>query len=288
MRLISNSEVSSFLQCTRKYYYEYVLDLEPKTYGEAITKGILIHSCLEGYYAAKQQGLDEAACREEAIEPLIYAMMQPAGDIAELGGIRTLIEGYFDFWAEDNDRYKVESVETKYALPLSKDYALVGTLDLLLKDTWNNNFIAVDHKSTYNFWTDDQATISGQFIKYLIILRALDYDVDTVMINQIRTRPVKNGDLYQRAWVKPSTQRINAVLRQHIMAAEKIMEYRNAGATKEDTIPIYDKYQCSNCPFLSLCNSDSEGLDTTFQIKQEFQTRKSYGYNKESEVTTSV
>jgi hypothetical protein len=283
MRLISNSEVASWLQCTRKYYYEYVLNLEPKQFSEVINKGILIHSVLEGYYAGKAQGLNEADCRNEAMEPLIFAGMQGA-DMKDITDIRALVDGYFDkYCVEDNDRYEVVSIETKYALPLSDDYSLVGTLDLLLKDKWDNRLVAVDHKSTYNFWTDDQAGISGQFVKYIAILRGLGMDVKQLMINQLRTRPVKNGDLYKRAWVEPSNKRLEAVLKQHIDTAEKIVEFRENGAMHDATTPIYDKYICTNCPFLSLCNSDTEGLDLTFQIDQEYRQRTTYGYNAETE-----
>jgi PD-(D/E)XK nuclease superfamily len=281
MRMISNSEVASWLLCSRKYYYEYVLGLEPKQFSEVIGKGILIHSMLEGYYAGKQQGMDEAGCREEAMEPLIFAGAQ-GGDIAELGALRTLLMGYFDkYCIEDDERYEVAAVETKYAMPINDEYALVGTLDLLLLDKWDHKYVAVDHKSTYNFWTDDQSTISGQFVKYLILMRSLGNDVKSLMVNQVRTRPVKNGDLYQRAWVDPSDERVRNVLKQHIDASNKIMDFRNAGANHADTIPIYDKYICSNCSFLSLCNSDTEGQNLTFQIEQEFRQRKTYGYNEE-------
>jgi hypothetical protein len=270
----------SWLKCTRLYYYEYVLNLEPKVFGEAITKGILIHSMLEGYYAGKMQGLNEEACRDEAMEPLIFAMSQD-GDITELSNIRTLVTGYFEKYADDDERYEVMAVETKYALPLTDNYSMVGTLDALFLDKWNNKVVAVDHKSTYNFWTDDQVTMAGQFIKYLIILRGLGYDVERMMVNQLRTRPVKNGDLYQRAWADPSNKRTNAILRQHILVSDAIMEFRANGANHDDTIPIYDKYGCSNCSFLSLCNSDTEGQNLTFQINQEYQQRKNYGYNLE-------
>lgn len=280
MRMISNSEVNSWLQCTRKYYYEYVLGLEPKVYSEAISKGIIIHSMLEGYYAGKMQGLDEAACREEATEPLLFAMAS-GGDIAELGGIRTLVEGYFDKSLADEERYEVRAVETKYALELSESFSLVGTLDLLLFDKWDAKYIPVDHKSTYNFWTDEQVNTSAQFVKYIIILRGLGYDVGKFMVNQIRTRPVKNGDLYQRAWADPSDSRLKAVLRQHVDTSNKIVEFHRNGADHDATIPVFDKYICSNCPFLSLCNSDTEGQVLTFQINQEYQKRTSYGYNME-------
>jgi hypothetical protein len=239
---------------------------------------------LEAYYAAKASGLSEEVCRDEATEPLSYALAS-GGDIAELGAIRSLVDGYFLRYAEEDDeRYEIVSIETKYAFPLAEEYSLVGTLDLLLRDKWDGGLVAVDHKSTYNFWTEDQINLSGQFIKYLIILRGLGLDVRKLMVNQLRTRPVKNGDVYQRGWANPSNDRVQAVLRQQIQASDKIMDFRDAGAKHDDTTPIYDKYVCSNCPFLSLCNSDTEGLDLTFQINQEYQKRTGYGYNKEMQV----
>ena len=279
-RMISNSETSTWLQCTRKYYYEYVLNLEPKQMSDAIGRGVLIHAMLEGYYAAKATNRSEEECREEAMEPLIFTAAS-GGDIAELGATRDLVMGYFDRYELEDERYEVAAVETKYVAELSKEFSLVGTLDLLLKDKEDGRLVAVDHKSTYNFWTEDQATISGQFVKYIIILRTLGMDVKSLMVNQLRTRPVKNGDLYRRIWVNPSDKRIAAVLRQHVLASKQIVSFRDSGAKKEDTVPIYDKYICSNCPFLTLCDSDTEGVDISYQIEQNYQKRTTYGYNEE-------
>lgn len=277
MRFISNSEVSSWLTCTRKYYYEYVLNLEPRKFSDAISKGILIHAMLEQYYVNKSEGLSESECRAAAMEPIMEAAAKEGSDMMELAGVRDLVMGYFDFY--DDDKYEVLSVESKYKLELSDAFALVGTLDLILRDLEDGRIVGVDHKSSYNFWTPEHAQTAAQFSKYIAIMRGLGMDVKSFMVNQIRTRPVKNGDLYKREFVSPSDSRIKAVMDQHIKVSNEIMQFRGEGAMKEQTIPVYDKFVCSNCPFYNLCDSDTEGVNIEYQIQQDFQLRKGYGYN---------
>lgn len=281
MRFISNSEVASWLQCRKKYYYEYILELEPKKYSEAISKGVLIHAMLEAYYAGKSMGYDEAECRDASMEPMMIAAQSPFADMVDLGKTRDLVYGYFEHYMEYDQRYKVYAVETKLKFDLSNDYALVGTIDLIWQDMEDGLYIPVDHKSSYNFWTDEQASISGQFVKYSAILKSMGMQVKGVMVNQIRTRPLKDPAptaLYQRAWVRPTDIKIRKVMEQHVNASEEIMAFRVD--PKPDTIiPIYDKYICSGCPFLPLCDSESNGAPIQYQIQADYQKRTGYGYN---------
>jgi hypothetical protein len=286
MRFISNSEVAAWLQCRKKYYYEYVLDLEPKKQSDAISKGVLYHAMLEQYYAGKSMGYSEEECREAAMEPMMLAAQSQFADMVELGKGRDLIYGYFDHYMENDERYKVYAVETKMKLDLSDEFALVGTIDLVWQDMEDGKFIAVDHKSSYNFWTDEQASISGQFVKYVAILRSVGLDVKGAMVNQIRTRPLKDPAptaLYQRAWVLPKEPRLRSVLKQHMDAGTEIMAFRS-GQSDIEIVPIFDKYICSNCPFLPLCDSESNGAPIAYQIQADYQKRTSYGYNSDSEL----
>lgn len=289
MRFISNSEIASWLQCRKKYYYEYVLDLEPKKQSDAINKGVLIHAMLEGYYAGKSLGWSDNECRDASMEPLMIAAQAEFSDMVELGIVRELVMTYFNHYMEADDaRYRVHAVETKMKADLSDDFAMVGTVDLIWQDSVDGRYLMVDHKSSYNFWTDEQAAISGQFVKYAYLGRDAGLDVKGVMVNQIRTRPLKTPTaemLFKRAWVLPSDIKIRNVMKQHIQASGEITEFRNAEAWKYNAaVPIYDKYICSNCPFLPLCDSESNGAPIAYQIQADYRQRTGYGYNAHVEV----
>ena len=49
-RRISNSEVSSFQQCERKWYYGYKMNLEPNVTSTSLSRGVLGHEILAVYY----------------------------------------------------------------------------------------------------------------------------------------------------------------------------------------------------------------------------------------------
>lgn len=279
MRLISNSEVTSFTKCQRNYYFEYVLDLEPKVASDPVTKGILVHSALEFYYVAKSEGASEGEAREAAQTPLLRAMTDDVLDVPTVGELSTLLTGYFNSYPNDDKDYEVISVEGKFALQLSDDFGLPGTLDLIWRDRSDNRYIVIDHKTSYNFFTEEQLATLGQVPKYIQILRSMGLDVKYAILNQLRTRNLKPGnELYRRSVINPSKSRIAAVIQQHKAISEQIIKFRET-ATLDSSIPSLNRTACSNCPFFSLCDSSLEGAPLKYTIQQEFKTRTSYGYN---------
>jgi hypothetical protein len=283
LRKISNSETASWLHCRRKYYYEYQLDLEPKEQSSALSKGTFIHELLEEYYLAKMDGLAESDRRDAVLQRVMAAGSIPGSDIAMIGTVHNLVNSYLDRWAEEDDeRYDVLAVETKFAVPMMEDlFLMAGTIDAIFYDKEDNSIVPVDHKSSYNFWTEDQAAISGQFLKYVYAMRAQGHRVNRFMINQLRTRDLKPGnDLFRRTWLRPTDTRIRAAVGQHLQVGMEIMEFR-ANPIKESAIPIFDKYGCANCSFFGLCDSEAEGAPVEHLIMSEYQKKKHYGYNKE-------
>lgn len=287
MRRISNSEASTWMHCKRQYYYEYLLDLEPKQFSGPLAKGILVHNVLEQYYLEKMDGSDEQQCRNAAYAVLSAEAGNPESDIAEILKIKAWVEGYFDKYAEaDEQRYEVIGVETEFNIPLTEDFSLVGRVDALFLDKEDGRFVAVDHKTSYNFWSEDQLQVSGQFVKYTAGLRDRGFDVKAFMVNQLRTRELKPGnEIYRRAFVRPTDRRLRAVLDQHIRVGQEIVDFRAAADyapnPKELAYPIFDKHGCANCSFFALCDSDTEGAPTEHLIAQNYQVKKFYGYNKE-------
>lgn len=279
-RLISNSEITTWLTCRRRYYYEYVLNIEPKVFSEPINQGILIHAILEEYYAAKALGLPEEDCRHNADEPISVALDRGDLDIAVLLKTRSLMERYFNYYEEEDKQYEIYAVESKLSKQLDPKFNMVGTVDLIWRDINTDTYYVVDHKSSYNFWTDDQASISGQMPKYVILGKELGINVTTAMVNQIRTREMKstNGkDYFKRAYVKPNDHRLRDVEQQHRNASKEIIAFRE-GEDGSEPVPIYNKFYCSNCPYLDLCQATADGTDLTYIVKHNYKTRQGYGY----------
>ncbi len=283
IRLISNSEVTSWLQCKRKYYYEYFLDREIKQQSEPITMGVIIHAMLEEYYIAKAEDYSEEECREAAHGAFMRAASAAMLDIDVLGKIRALVNGYFDFYEEQDTKYKVVAVETKYASELTEGIALPGTIDLIWQDLEDGKYVVVDHKSSYNFWSDEKVALSPQFPKYIFLLRNDGLDVKYAIINQLRTRSLKGGgELYRRTYVKPTDVKIQNILRQHLMASREILNYRSSNPTEERTTQTLSPLVCGYCGFAALCESQLDGVNTDYLMQQNYMTRTSYGYNQEN------
>ena len=69
---ISNSEVSTFLQCERRHFYSFIDNggLEAKTKSMSLNRGIIGHEILAVYFKALQRGSNEKDAQVEAMKRL--------------------------------------------------------------------------------------------------------------------------------------------------------------------------------------------------------------------------
>jgi putative RecB family exonuclease len=160
---LSHSQLFTYLNCSLKYWFAYVLQA-PKAHSSiALHCGGAIHKSLEVYYIALQQTgeilplpeLELAFTRklyqgiEQAGVPILYKKDTPDTASAISMGKKMLQS----FHNETNlDGYKIEAVELALSAPLYNhrgeplDIQLVGYIDLLLRDN-NGNLVVIDHKT---------------------------------------------------------------------------------------------------------------------------------------------
>jgi len=286
-RNISNSEVTSWLTCRRKYFFEFIMDIEPKQFSDPLTKGNIIHAMLEEYYIAKSEGLDEAEAREWAMKAFMQAASANMSmGVAELGSVKDLVIGYFDFYCGvDDEHYEIIGVEMQVVAQLTDSIGLPGTLDLVVRDRRTGLIYVWDHKSSYNFFSAEQLTLNGQFPKYVFLLRSQGMNVKGAVVNQLRTRQLKPGnELYRREAVIPTDAKVRSVIRQHIQAGTEILNFRASEPEIQDTPPLLNKMVCGSCNFAQLCDYSMEGTPLEYAVQQDFQKKQSYGYNHPAEV----
>jgi len=281
-RLISNSEVSTWLLCRRKYYYNFDLNLVPVNRSESLSRGILGHDVLAAYYKVLSVGGLHEQAVAEARKLLMAAMDAFSMELClELDGI---LKNYWDHYkGTDLQKYEILKVEDMYQLPINSDFEYVFRFDLYLKERTTGKCVLMDHKFVYDFWNADKLALNPQFPKYVGAMRANGLQVDECILNQIRYRKIKEpteDQLWRRSVVLPSNAKIRFSLKEQILASKEIAAHKflPVEVRSDHALGVRNPLVCKYCEFKELCASEYDGGDTTYMIQNEY-TSNTYGYN---------
>lgn len=280
-RKVSNSETTTWLQCQRRYLYQYDLNLRPKKLSQALSRGILGHEVVAEYYSARKAGQNHADALVQA-RRLLYA--KPDYDLDIVAEVDKIVNNYFRVYGDEiGSKYSILAVEEQYEIPLTSDFIFVMRLDLLVKNLKTNRTELWDHKFVYDFWSQDDLALDPQRPKYIGALRFNNNFVDEAVLNQLRYRSIKqptDDQLFKRTVQQPSQAKINTVLREHVQASREIVEWRKLSLDERRRVAkrSANKMTCRSCSVKQLCMSELDGGDISYAIKTDYVTNE-YGYN---------
>jgi len=188
---ISHSQIFTYLNCSLKYYFQYVKHRSPERISIALPFGSAIHSAIEMFYRAlKNKGRAEtldAICErfEDCLSldldhtdvPVIYKKDMPDRDSSIAMG-KAILKAFY----ETIDLSGLEIVDVE--LPLSAtlytdegqltDFKLIGVIDLLLMDE-NRELILVDNKTCAKPMAQSTADDDNQMTAYSYLLASNKY-----------------------------------------------------------------------------------------------------------------
>lgn len=283
-RRISNSEVSTWLQCERKYYYAFDLNLTPRVGGQALTRGIIGHEVLATYYTVlMESGGNVVAAANAADEHLrkLLARSTESWEQELIMDCHRILGRYWEFAANDN--WQILAVEKSYDIPMTDEFTFAMRLDILADI--GGEITLVDHKFVYDFWQQQVMDMNPQMPKYIGTLRNNGLNVSRAMINQLRTRTKKGGmtdeEMFKRAYIKPTQPEIREHMREHILAARQVTAHRSqpVEARERSVLRTMNKMNCNNCHFADLCKAQLMGGDVTYMLQYDYKQNDTYGYN---------
>ncbi len=269
-KVISNSEVSTFLKCERRHHYAHTLNIRPKRYGDSLSRGIIGHDALAAYYMVLQERPnDYDAARTAAFDTMVPYIESGKADGTLIGPLAQLLREYFEHY-ENRDSFKIVAVEKSLKIPLGGDDFDYGMrLDLLVEMTegkYHGELILMDHKFVYNFWSEDQMMLNSQIPKYIGTLRANNVPVKRAFINQLRWREVKsNPERFRRETITPTDTEILNIMMEQYEASQQILNMDHK------PLRTIDSMTCRNCPYIVLCRQELIGSDPKLLIETEFE-----------------
>lgn len=293
---VSTSEVATFLTCSQRWMYAHhpSYNLEPRTLGIALSRGLVGHKALEIYYEALMNGKLEKEAREAATNHVMVTTMNEikVGDSEKAkayGALGVKLQDYFDNgqgFLKDRNIIGVENVVTA-PLPGCEDIHFAGRIDLSLEIASGPNKREVepyDHKFTYNFWPEVAIQMNAQISNYIWGFREMGFRSRRGYLNMIRYRDDAQDSFKAELIPTNSTMRQNFILN-HAEAAKTIVSLKQqpkvglSDGVKRST----SKFNCEYCPFSKLCLTEVQGLDSSTMIKASFRPN-SYGYDSELDV----
>lgn len=289
---VSTSEVSTFLTCKQRWMYAHhpSYNLEPRTLGTALTRGIVGHAALENYYRTWMETQDHVKSREAAQQYLFKKSLETMqlGDVekaAVYSQLGSVLNEYYEDAKPLLDKYAVIGVESLITAPLPgcDDIEFAGRVDVALQDSRDEVF-PYDHKFTYNFWGETPVLMNPQINNYVWAFREKGYHSRTGIINMLRYRD-NAQDRFKQVEVKTNSTLRDVFIKNHVIAAKQIVELKQKPKVDiEDGITrSSSKFNCEYCPFATLCYTEASGLDSRLMVKASFRPN-SYGYDSELDV----
>lgn len=284
LRHISNSEVSTWLTCERKYYYNFDLNLAPKKYGQSLSRGLAGHKVLETFYRSLKDNSNYDKAVAAGQECLAQMMQEGYYDLEILVDIARITERYWTFAKKDN--WEILAVEAKHAIDLTDEYDYTMRIDVLARV--NGELMPIDHKFVYDFYSLDAVNYMPQLPKYLASLRHAGVHANRAMLNMLRWRTKKDAmldeEMFKRIIIAPSPVVLRHHMREQIMASREIINHRKLPVEERERVVKRNmsKMNCQNCSYKDLCLAQLWGNPIDVEIQINFKPND-YDYNSGDE-----
>lgn len=285
MKLISNTEVSTFNECELKHDYMYGQEIGPTNMSEPLYRGTVGHALLAEYYTKILEGESRESALAAVWSLWTRELTAVASDVNKFNiiqDLRRILSGYFDFYQVEP--FKVLAVEKIYDTLLFQaivpdtnyDVHYGAILDLVVEWTQGpeaGKIKIIDHKFVYNFKSMDELQVDAQQPKYIKVLQEQGISVNGGIFNQIRTREIKNprfDQLFNRTPVPYQQTAIDTVWTEQKKTIKKIL---NIPSDSDYPTRALTTMTCKMCDFKRLCKAEMNGDSTTTMRKIEFKPR---------------
>lgn len=304
MPSVSHSEVDSYLLCRRKHYYGYGLSLQRVRESDSLATGVAGHKILEMFYRTileagvtveEQQAAYLKACdvAVKTYDELKAEGFEEADRRDSLQNILFHVEhGYFQNEFFVNNGWRILAVEGEYNLVYDEDtqasYPFV--VDLIVQDP-DGNYVVIDHKFVYDFYTPEATDLQPQIPKYIGALRALGHEVSYGGYNMLRTRKLKEKTPETNNFfmiLKPNNTRIVTTFMEQLGVAAEIQALKELPLEEQEkrAYRTANKMICQSCSFRDLCSTELMGGNVELMKKTEYKIRERKEFSLPTETET--
>jgi len=293
---ISNSEIQTFKDCRRRWWFTYYRRLQPKVkdYTGALALGSRIHEALDRYYSTGQPLL-------EAHADLVKEDMKTMNDAyrdttaleseAELG--RVMLEGYLE-WVELNGiDQELEMISTEEIIerPMMNDRVILqGKLDMRVRRKLDGVRMFRDFKTVGGSFADFGATaqMNEQILTYMTLEEAQNEEGERseggifTMLRKVKRGAYAKPPFYEQFEVRHNKFALRSFWQRLEGTLEDMLRVRDALDAGEShykyAYPTPSRDCKWKCQFFSICPLVDDGSAAEAAISDAFEVSDPYGY----------
>jgi putative RecB family exonuclease len=258
---LSYSQITTYLNCSLKYYFQYVKGFSPEHISSSLLLGAVVHTAMASFYERIQKtGTPEqasiilellrdtlSASISHATIPICYKSEASHPDALIAQG-----EGLIEAFLSDPGFAGLEVVAVELPLAtrifepngVASDFNLVGAIDLLLRDQ-SGNYLAVDHKTAKTPFTQQGVDNDLQLTAYALLLHANGYlehgQPLTCGFNVLRKLKTPKVERLMTVRTPADTERFSKI-------AQAVLN----GIEAQTFLPS-SGWMCGDCPFKTAC-----------------------------------
>lgn len=293
---ISNSEIQTFKDCRRKWWFTYYRRLQPKEkkYTGALALGSRIHEALDQYYSTGTPLLQAHTDLVNEEKSLLLAEFREVAELekeAEMGHI--MLEGYLQ-WVEENGidaELEMISTEEKITMPMfNGEVELQGKLDMRVRRRGDGVRLFRDYKTVGGSLSDfaNLAPMNEQIMTYMLLEQSRNTDGERseggifTLLKKVRRTANARPPFYDQIEVRHNVFTLRSFWDRIHGTIADMMRVRTA--LDEGESPSFHAYPSPSrdckwkCPFFTVCTLVDDGSASEQAIEAMFEVADPYAY----------
>lgn len=293
---ISNSEIQTFKDCRRRWWFTYYRRLKPKLqdFTGALALGSRIHEALDRYYSTGQPLL-------EAHADLVAEDMKKMNDEfrdtstleteAELG--RVMLEGYLEWVEMEGIDAELDMISTEEIIErpmMDGKVTLQGKIDMRVRRKLDGVRMFRDFKTVGGSFADfgSQAQMNEQILTYMVLEEAQNQDGERseggifTMLRKVKRGQYAKPPFYDQIEVRHNQFTLRSFFQRLEGTLEDMLRVRGAlDAGESHYKHAYPRptRDCKwKCQFFAICPLVDDGSAAEAAISDAFEVSDPYGY----------
>ncbi len=315
--LVTQSMITTFRKCARKYHNRYVLEIGKKAPPLPLFRGTIIHEMIDARATGIKDPMVVLKRYAKEFKTLLREQREEYGDLIE--DCRRIFFAYARHWQDEELTYEFSEIPA--FTDLTGEIRFAGTLDKLVLDKQGRRWI-MDHKTHKNFPDEGQRMADVQLVLYVWAWNRWNPEkkVTGIIWDYIRTKTptvphlLKNGELSQ-AKIDTDYATYMKAIKEHDLDPK---DYREILTKLENqTSPFFQRIHlpnpsqalidsvvgdaqdtatmivklgkvlktrnlsrdCGWCEFNALCQAEIRGLDVNFVLKSRYEHKEPRDYH---------
>lgn len=293
---ISNSEIQTFKDCRRRWWFTYYRRLQPKMkdFTGALALGSRVHEALDIYYSQGIPLLDAHAQLVKRDMKLLTDAYRDTTELeteAELG--RVMLEGYLEWVEIEGIDAELEMISTEEIIErpmMDGRVTLQGKIDMRVRRKIDNVRMFRDFKTVGGSFTDFGATahMNEQILTYMVLEEAQNNGEERseggifTMLRKVKRGAYAKPPFYGQIEVRHNAFALRSFWQRLEGTLEDMLRVRDGLDAGESHYKLaYPKpsRDCKwKCQFFAICPLVDDGSAAEAAISDAFEVADPYGY----------